>query len=106
MAKEKKQKKVEEVKVEVKVEVPKEPQGVGIKDIAKQVGLEPRATRAILRGLAIRGEDQKRSRWIFKKEDAPDIVAQVKATLKAKEEAKVAKDEAEGATKEDPEEEE
>ncbi len=69
----------------------KEPEGVGLKEIAKAVGLEPRATRALLRSINYRSDDKKRSRWVFTKEEAPQVIATIKAEIKKKADAKAAK---------------
>ena len=74
-------------------EAKEKPEGVDLKDIAKQLKIEPRAARAILRKLNIRGEDKKRSRWIFNPKEVPGVVAKIRGVIqekaKAKEGAKV-----------------
>lgn len=94
---EKEEKKTKETK-ETK---PAEPEMVPLKDVAKKAGVEPREARSILRKLAARGEDQKRSRWQFKPAEVNNIVSKIKASKAEKEKAEEAK-----AKKEEEEEEE
>ena len=76
---------------EKKVEEKKEPEGVSLKEVAKQAGLEPREARAILRKLSVRGETEKRQRWIFQPKEVPAVVAKIKAAKVEKEKAKAEK---------------
>ena len=69
----------------------KEPEGVALKDVAKQAGVEPREARAILRKLNIRGEAEKRQRWTFKPNEVAGVVSRIKAAKAAAEKAKAEK---------------
>jgi len=69
----------------------KEPEGVALKDIAKQAGVEPREARAILRRLSIRGEAEKRQRWTFQPNQVAGVVSKIKAAKAEKEKAKAEK---------------
>ena len=69
----------------------KEPEGVALKDVAKRAGVEPREARAILRKLSVRGEAEKRQRWIFKPNEVAGVVSKIKADKATKEKAKVEK---------------
>ena len=78
---------------ETKEKVPekKEPEGIALKDIAKQAGVEPREARAILRGLSVRGEAEKRQRWVFDPKEVASVVSKIKAAKATKEKAKAEK---------------
>ena len=69
----------------------KEPEGVALKDVAKQAGIEPREARAILRGLSVRGEAERRQRWVFKPNEVAGVVSKIKAAKAEKEKAKAEK---------------
>jgi len=69
----------------------KEPEGVALKDVAKQAGVEPREARAILRRLNIRGEAEKRQRWTFKPNQVSGVVSKIKAAKAEREKAKAEK---------------
>jgi len=69
----------------------KEPEGVALKDVAKQAGVEPREARAILRRLNIRGEAEKRQRWTFQPNQVSGVVSKIKADKAAREKAKAEK---------------
>jgi len=69
----------------------KEPEGISLKDVAKQAGVEPREARAILRGLSIRGEAEKRQRWTFQPNEVASVVSKIKTAKAAKEKAKAEK---------------
>ena len=69
----------------------KEPEGVALKDVAKQAGVEPREARAILRRLSVRGEADKRQRWIFQPNEVAGVVSKIKAAKVEKEKAKAEK---------------
>ena len=69
----------------------KEPEGIALKEIAKQAGIEPREARAILRKLNVRGEADKRQRWVFQPNEVASVVAKIKAAKVEKEKAKAEK---------------
>ena len=69
----------------------KEPEGIALKDVAKQAGVEPREARAILRGLSVRGEAEKRQRWVFDPKEVTSVVSKIKAAKATKEKAKAEK---------------
>jgi len=70
----------------------KGPELVDLKEIAKKVGVEPRQARAILRSLAMRGEEKKRARWAFPPAEVAGVVTKIKGALDAKAKAKAEKD--------------
>lgn len=69
-----------------------EPEMVPLKDVAAKAGVEPREARAILRKLAVRGEDQKRSRWQFDPKEVNGVVSKIKAAKAEREKAKAEKE--------------
>lgn len=75
-----------------KEEKPAPPETVSLKEVADKAGIDPRQCRSILRGLDIRGDDQKRSRWTFEPKDAAGVVAKIKAKIAERAAAKEAKD--------------
>ena len=81
----------EKPKEKEKPEKPEKPEGIELKEVAKQAGLEPREARAILRKLNIRGEEQRRARWVFPPAAISGIVAKIKASKAEKEKAKAEK---------------
>ena len=91
----------EKEKVVEKAVEKKEPEGVALKDIAKQAGVEPREARAILRRLNIRGEAEKRQRWTFQPNQVAGVVSKIKAEKTAKEKAKAEKAAAEEGEEEE-----
>jgi len=80
-----------------KEEKPAKPEMVALKEVAKRAGVEPREARTILRKIAVRGDEEKRSRWEWPPAEVAGIVAKIKAAVVEREKAKAAKAEAEVA---------